>query len=64
MATDLKSTNTNTCLTRFWGGERGVCVQVSPVKWNAPVKLNRAEAAKLAEDLLKFANGNEVEDFV
>jgi hypothetical protein len=60
MATELKTTETNTVLTRFYGGkERGVCIQVNSVKYNEHVQLTRTQAAQLAEDLLKFANGTE-----
>jgi len=65
MATDLRSSMKRHTLTRFAGGkERGQCVQVTeftPGKAGRFVHLTRDEAKELAEHLLAFAAGNEVE---
>ena len=75
MSTQLVSSANNVSLNRFWGGtEGGTMVQVT-VKLNEQrkkvsqhqfgfqfVELTREQAAELANDLLAFANGNEVED--
>ena len=71
MATDLKSHAKDVTLTRFWGGQKGSCVQVtqrtdrtktSADKFFDCVQLTRAQAAALAADLLDFAQGREQED--
>ena len=71
MSTDLKSHAKDVSLTRFWGGQRGSCVQVTQCtdrrKTQADqffdcVQLTRAQAAALAADLLDFAQGREQED--
>ena len=63
MATDLKSTDKDVMLTRFWGGsDRGTCVQIT-TDWQEHVSLTREQARAVAEDLLAFANKNEVEDW-
>ena len=71
MSTDLKSHAKDVSLTRFWGGQRGSCVQVTQrtdrTKTQADqffdsVQLTRAQAAALAADLLDFAQGREQED--
>ena len=71
MSTDLKSHARDVSLTRFWGGQRGSCVQVTQRtdrrKTQADqffdcVQLTRAQAAALAADLLDFAQGREQED--
>jgi hypothetical protein len=71
MATDLKSHAQGVSLTRFAGGERGSCVQVTMRKRELPatsdkffdsLQLTRAQAAALAADLQDFAQGREVED--
>lgn len=71
MATDLKSHAKDVTLTRFWGGQKGSCVQVTQrtdrTKTQADqffdcVQLTRAQAAALAADLLDFAQGREQED--
>ena len=76
MSTELKSTAENVSLTRFAGGsESGTMVQVT-VRLNEQrqrmtqhsfgrqfVELTREQAGKLAQDLLAFANENEVEDY-
>jgi hypothetical protein len=71
MATDLKSHAKDVTLTRFWGGQKGSCVQVTQrtdrTKTSADnffdcVQLTRAQAAALAADLLDFAQGREQED--
>lgn len=68
MSTDLKSHAQGVSLTRFSGGDRGVCVQVTTKKREPKgaeffdsVQLTRAQAAALAADLLDFAQGREVE---
>lgn len=71
MSTQLVSNTNGVSLTRFWGGQRGVCVQVtqstSRTKTTADqffdcVQLTREQAGQLAEDLLAFANSEEVDD--
>jgi len=71
MATDLKSHAQGVSLTRFAGGERGSCVQVTmhkadyssdPDRFFDSLQLTRAQAAALAADLQDFAQGREVED--
>jgi hypothetical protein len=70
MATDLKSHAQGVSLTRFAGGERGSCVQVTMRKQELPatadkffdtLQLTRAQAAALAADLQDFAQGREQE---
>lgn len=65
VSTDLKPLNDNTTVTRFWGGARGVCLQLSqrgqqtdrfnPVGVGY-VQLTREDARKLGEQLLAFAD--------
>ena len=74
MSTELKSHAKNVSLTRFWGGQRGSCVQVTQPrkdtnlevaftdKFFTSLQLTRAQAAALAADLQDFAQGREVED--
>lgn len=73
MSTNLKSHALDVRLTRFAGGDRGSCVQVtqkrdpSKKRFTADnffdsVSLTRAQAAALARDLQDFAQGREVED--
>ena len=71
MSTDLKSNTRDVSLTRFWGGQRGSCVQVTQrtdrTKTQADdffdcVQLTREQAAQLALDLLDFAASREQED--
>lgn len=72
MSTDLKSHAKNVSLTRFWGGQRGSCVQVTQPNPDydsdaggdmfSHVQLTRAQAAALAADLQDFAQGREQED--
>jgi len=71
MSTDLKSHAKNVSLTRFWGGQRGSCVQVTQPrkdtnlevaftdKFFTSLQLTRAQAAALAADLQDFAQGRE-----
>ena len=71
MSTDLKSHANGVSLTRFWGGQRGSCVQVTQPrkdtnlevtftdKFFTSLQLTRAQAAALAADLLDFAQGRE-----
>lgn len=74
MSTQLKSHAKDVSLTRFWGGPRGSCVQVTQPRkdtnlvldgsdkfWTS-LQLTRAQAAALAADLMDFAQGREQED--
>ena len=69
MATELKSNTPDVSLTRFFGGqERGVCVQVTTTYTTQEdffkhINLTREEARTVAQDLLKFAEGNEEEQY-
>ena len=72
MATDLKSHAQGVSLTRFAGGERGSCVQITMRKAELPatadkffdsLQLTRAQAAALAADLLDFAQAREEDEF-
>lgn len=67
MATDLRSSMKRFSLTRFAGGkERRQCVQVTefmPGQEGRFIHLTRDEAKELAEHLLAFAAGNEVEEW-
>ena len=71
MSTDLKSNTRDVSLTRFWGGQRGTCVQVTQRtdrtktevdQFFDNVQLTRAQAAQLALDLLDFAASREQEE--
>jgi hypothetical protein len=74
MSTQLESNASNVSMTRFWGGQRGACVQVTQPRsdtnltvdftdrfWTS-LQLTREQAGALGADLLAFANGTEVED--
>ena len=62
MATDLKSTDKDVKLTRFWGGsDRGTCVQIT-TDWQEHVSLTREQARAVAQDLLAFDDRKETED--
>lgn len=73
MSTDLKSRTKDVSLTRFWGGRRGACVQVTMPRdtelvptdrfFNS-VQLTREQALTLARDLLDFACEDEKEQVV
>ena len=78
MSTDLKSHAPGVHLTRFAGGTKGSCVQITTKKFHEVksmkdlepsamffdnVSLTRAQAAALAADLLDFAQFREEEDF-
>ena len=78
MATDIRSHAQGVHLTRFAGGTKGSCGQITTKKFHKVdsvadlgssamffdnVSLTRAQAAALAADLLDFAQGREVEDF-
>ena len=70
MSTELKSTTEGVELTRFFGGkERGTCVIVTTTYSSDPsgffkhVTLTREEARTVAQDLMKFAEGNEEEQY-
>ena len=60
MSTELKTNASGVQLTRFWGGQKGTCVQVSTLDRNF-VQLNRQQALKLAEDLKAFGEGRETD---
>jgi len=65
MSTQLKSSNPEITLTRFYGGEdRGTCLDISLERndylWH--VSIRRDQAAKLAADLLTFVNNQEGQD--
>jgi len=63
MATDLKTRDKAVMMTRFYGGEeRGTCVQVS-TDFGEYVCLSRAQAEKLAYDLLDFAAQEEMAEY-
>jgi len=62
MATDLKSTDKDIQLTRFYGGaDRGTCIQVT-TDWQEHISLTREQAERLALDLLDFAAKREMEE--
>ena len=70
MSTDLKSRTTDVSLTRFWGGRRGSCVQVTMPRTTkldptdqffTSLQLTREQALTLARDLLDFACEDEQE---
>ena len=62
MATDLKSTDKDVMLTRFWvGTDRGTCVQIT-TDWQEHISLTREQARAVAQDLLAFADRKESED--
>jgi len=70
MSTDLKSRTEDVSLTRFWGGMRGSCVQVSMPRTTkldlsdqffTSLQLTREQALTLARDLLDFACEDEQE---
>jgi hypothetical protein len=67
MATELRNVpTTDISQTRFAGGkDRGVCIQITQPMPEAPGKFNklqltRAQAQLVAQELLMFANGQEV----
>ena len=73
MSTELKSHAKDVHLTRFWGGQRGVCVQVTMKRHPSmgpdtssglfqSVQLTRAQAAALGKDLLDFSQSREQEE--
>ena len=74
MSTDLRTTNEEFSMTRFWAGlEQKVQVtmrrdrtnlgDVGPLdKMFQSIQLTRDEARSLALDLFRFAEGQEVED--
>ena len=70
MSTDLKSRTEDVSLTRFWGGRRGSCVQVTMPRTTkldptdqffTSLQLTREQALTLARDLLDFACEDEQE---
>lgn len=63
MSTELKSSNADINLTRFFGGkDRGVCVQIT-TGWQEHIQLTRQQALRLSKDLEAFANKEEVPDY-
>ena len=74
MSTDLRTTNEEFSMTRFWAGlEQKVQVTMRRDRTNlgdvgpldkifTSLQLTRDEARELALDLFKFAEGQEVED--
>jgi len=64
MSTQLKSSSPEIILTRFSGGEdRGTCLQISLENdFRAAISIRRDQAARLAADLLTFANNQEEQD--
>lgn len=64
MGTELKPLNEKTSLNRFWGGSRGICMQITQVGLEGSrlpahigfVQLTREDAKKLGEMLTLFAN--------
>lgn len=78
MSTELKSNAKDVSLTRFWGGQRGTCVQVTmrrsgfeKARHNADLsrnffdslQLTRQQALELAKDLQAFGEGQEQSEF-
>ena len=71
MSTELQTVTRTLSQTRFNGGPRGVCVQVTQRGLRPDdtgnrngfglLQLTRADAALLAAELQLFADGNEVE---
>jgi hypothetical protein len=71
MSTELQNVTSQLFQTRFHGGPRGVCVQVTQMGLSpndtgnrvgfGVLQLTRADAALLATELQLFADGNEVE---
>ena len=70
MSTELRNVPTTDILqTRFYGGEeRGSCIQITQPFSSTPsegcnlLQLTRREAQLVAQELLLFANKQEVED--
>ena len=78
MATELKSKASGVSLTRFWGGQRGTCVQVTTRRSHFDtgdrskdlsrnffdtLQLTRQQALELAKDLQAFGEGQEQSEF-
>ena len=78
MATELQSKASGVSLTRFWGGQRGTCVQVTTRRSHFDtgdrskdlarnffdtLQLTRQQALALADDLRAFGEGNEKDEF-
>ena len=68
MATELRTIpTTEITQTRFFGGQdRGTMLQLTVHDRGSfqSVSITREQAARVAQELLLFANGNEVPDFV
>ena len=68
MATELRTIpTTEITQTRFFGGqERGTMLQLTVHDRGSfqSISITRDQAARVAQELLLFANGNEVPDFV
>ncbi len=67
MATDLRTRSRDYYMTRFSGGDKGPCVQVSmdsarPDRVLDYISLTKEQAKKLSRDLAQFARGLEEED--
>lgn len=68
MSTDLKPVK-NHSMVRFWGGERGKCVQVTAKAFSFDhqkegfITLDHDGALELAEALVQFARGTREEIF-
>lgn len=69
MTTELRDVTLTLLQTRFWGGERGVCIQVTEINQDVTpanpygsgfITLNREEALLLANELILFSQGKEV----
>jgi ATP-dependent Clp protease adapter protein ClpS len=68
MATELRTIpTTEITQTRFFGGQdRGTMLQLTVHDRGSfqSISITREQAARVAQELLLFANGNEVPDFV
>ncbi len=68
MATELRTIpTTEITQTRFFGGQdRGTMLQLTVHDRGSfqSISITRDQAARVAQELLLFANGNEVPDFV
>jgi hypothetical protein len=71
MSTELRNVTPTLLQTRFWGGARGVCIQVTETGQSATpvnpfgtgyITLSREEALQLANELILFSQGKEVQE--